>query len=197
MNCLLVIAHPLADSLCASLAAQAAQQLRDQGHTVETLDLYAEGFAPALTAAERAGYYAERAELSAVMPQIAQLQRAQALVLCFPTWWFSMPAMLKGWFDRVWAPGVAYAHARDLGAIRPLLGELRHVLAITTLGSAAWVDHLVMRRPVRRVLKTALVGSCAPQAHFEMLSLYRSEQLSDARVQAFARQMRARLQAWR
>jgi hypothetical protein len=49
MNCLLVIAHPLNNSLCASLATHAAQQLREQGHAVEVLDLYAQGFAPALT----------------------------------------------------------------------------------------------------------------------------------------------------
>jgi len=46
--------------------------------------------------------------------QIDRLMSAEALVLVFPTWWFGFPAILKGWFDRVWAPGIAYDHATYL-----------------------------------------------------------------------------------
>jgi putative NADPH-quinone reductase len=195
-RCLLVTAHPLADSLCASLAAQARQALEAAGHEVIVEDLYANGFAPALRAEERRSYYAGRFEAGAVQAEIERLRSAESLVLLFPTWWFGFPAMLKGWFDRVWAPGVAYDHASDLGAIQPRLTQLKRTLAVTTLGSPWWVDRLVMRQPVRRVLKTALLGTCAPQARFEMLSLHRAERLAPGQVQRFARRMAATLQAW-
>ena len=51
---------------------------------------------------------------------LTALQQAKGLVRCFPTWWFAPPAMLKGWIDRIWAPGVAYDHAPDRGAIHPV-----------------------------------------------------------------------------
>ena len=145
------------------------------------IDLYAAGFNPALTEAERASYYASF-DRSRLEGEIADLLWAEALVLIFPTWWFGFPAILKGWFDRVWAPGVAYDHAADLGRIRPRLTALRRVIAITTLGSPWWVDHLVMRQPVRRVLKTAILGTCAPQAKLTFLSFHGCERLSASAV---------------
>jgi NAD(P)H dehydrogenase (quinone) len=196
MHCLVVLAHPLADSLCAALARTAVAALERGGHGVELVDLYHEGFAPALSAAERASYYDGPYARGGVEPDIARLQSADAIVLVFPTWWFSLPAMLKGWFDRVWAPGAAYDHADDLGPIRARLGRLRHAMAITTLGSPWWVDRLVMRRPVRAVLKTALFGTCAPQCRFEMQSFYRCERLSAQQVQALCARVDARLARW-
>lgn len=96
-----------------------------------------------------------------------------------------MPAILKGWIDRVFAPGIAFDHASDFGPIKPRLTNLKQVLVITTLGSPAWIDWLVMRRPVRRILKTAIFGLCAPQAKFAMLSRYAAENPDPVRIKAF------------
>lgn len=197
MKCLLVTAHPLADSLCAHLAAGAARALAEAGHEVVWEDLYGDGFDPALGAAERRSYYGPAYDSAAVAGAAERLLAADALVLVFPTWWFGFPAILKGWFDRVWAPGIAYDHADDLGAIRPRLHKLRRVLAVTTLGSPAWVDRLVLWRPVRRVLKTALLGTCAPACRFQMLSLYRAERLAPETVAAFAGKVARTLAGWR
>jgi putative NADPH-quinone reductase len=196
MQCLVVIAHPLHDSLCRALAQTAVDALKAAGHAVQVEDLYANEFAPALTAAERRSYYASSFDAAEVQAQIERLQAAEALVLVFPTWWFGFPAILKGWFDRVWAPGHAYDHARDLGAIQPRLHALRHAMAITTLGSPWWVDRLVMWRPVRRVLKTALLGACAPRCRLEMLSLYQAERAAAPQVQQFQASIARALLRW-
>ncbi|HRL20963.1 NAD(P)H-dependent oxidoreductase [Alcaligenes sp. SDU_A2] len=195
MRCLIVLAHPVPGSLCHHLAAQAQQHLRQAGHQVEVLDLYAQGFDPVLSAQERRAYYAKGEPPVPDSMQQALLQ-AEGLVLCFPTWWFGFPAILKGWFDRVWSPGVAFDHADDLGPIRARLTNLRHVLAMTTLGSAAWVDLLVMRQPVRRVLRGALLGACAPKAKLDFLSLHRSETATQQRVASFEAKIGARLAQW-
>lgn len=197
MKCLLVTAHPLKDSLCAMLAERTAQALVACGHEVILEDLYAQDFVSALTAAERRSYYSPEYDRTNVAAQAARLIEAEALVLVFPTWWFGFPAILKGWFDRVWGPGIAYDHADDLGAIRSRLHRLRHVLAVTTLGSPWWVDWFILRRPVRRVLKTALLGTCAPACRFDMLSLYKSEKLAPERVRAFAERVERAIQGWR
>lgn len=197
MHCLLVYAHPLQQSLCHHLAATAAMQLRDNGHEVEQLDLYDAGFRAPLSAPERKGYYAGTYATEEGDAFTSQLLRAEGLVLCFPTWWFGLPAILKGWFDRVWGPGIAYDHADDLGRIRPRLSTLRRAVAVTTLGSPWWVDRLVMRQPVRRTLGTALLGTCAPACEFRMLSLYNAEKVASGRLQAFERRLGNHLQRWR
>ncbi len=197
MRCLVVIAHPLQVSLCNALAAKAIATLQAAGHEVQIEDLYRNEFAASLTVAERASYYDQRYDSAAVQPEVDRLLAAEALVLCFPTWWFSFPAILKGWFDRVWAPGIAYDHASDLGPIQPRLHKLQKVLVITTLGSPRWVDWLVMRQPVKRVLKTAILGTCAPNCRLEMLSIYKSERLSDAQVERFSMQIDKTLSRWR
>lgn len=198
MKCLVVFAHPLQDSLCASLSRLVVDALVADGHEVETESLYADGFQPALSARERGSYYDIGAyDDAAVRAQLARLSAAQALVLVFPTWWFGFPAMLKGWFDRVCAPGHAYHHASDLGAIRPALPGLRRTIAITTLGSPWWVDWLLLRRPVRRVLASALLGTCAPQCRLDLLSLYRAERVERSRLDRFERRILARLRGLR
>ena len=185
-HCLVVSCHPLANSLCKHLAARVLRGLADSGLEIEHLDLYESGFTAPLTAAEREGYHAGTFDASALSREIATLRRAEILILVFPTWWFGMPALLKGWFDRVWAPGVAFNQPDKVGGrITPKLDGLRQCLVITTLGSPWWVDRLVVRRPLRRILKRVLIGACAPAARFEMLSVYSAEALDQQRLGRF------------
>ncbi|HHB76383.1 MAG TPA: flavodoxin family protein [Desulfobulbus sp.] len=189
MKCLVVIAHPLEDSLCHHLAGEVIHHLTAKGYVITVKDLYKENFDPVLSATERAGYYAEQFDVRLLKDDIIQLQEAESLVFIFPTWWFSFPAILKGWFDRVWAPGYAYNHASDLGAISPCLTGLKEVKVVTTLGAPWWVDFFIVQKPVKKVLKTALLGACTTNCTFRMLSLYRSENISQARVAAFVKKI--------
>ncbi len=176
MEVLMVVAHPLGDSLTEHIADHTAARLAARGHSVRRRNLYAEGFDPVLGADERRAYYGDGFE------DRAGLQQAQALVLVFPTWWFGMPAILKGWIDRSFLPGVAFDHTPGGGPMIPRLHDLRQVLALTTLGSPWWVDRLVLRRPVARVLKWGVVRPCAPKARVRVLPLYAAEQVAPARL---------------
>lgn len=179
----LVLAHPVADSLNAGLAARVEQTLLAAGASLDRLDLYAEGFDPRLGADERARYTAAGTapgeDIGALQ---ARLGAADLLVLVFPTWWSAPPAILKGWFDRVWTPGFAFD---PVTPIRPRLTGLKSVLVVTTFGAPWWIDLLVMWRPVWRMLRVALVGACAPQARFRMLSLYAAETVTPERLDRF------------
>lgn len=167
--------------------------LENAGEQAHLLNLYAEGFEPCLGEAERAAYYGPL-HLEPDIERHAELLRgAKTLVVVFPTWWFSPPAIMKGWVDRVFAPGIAFDHTPDFGPIVPRLTGLRKTVVITTLGTPWWVDRLAMRRPVRRVLKTAVIGACAPQSRFEYLALYAAEQVAEARIVAFERRIAAAL----
>lgn len=184
-NCLVVTCHPLADSLCQHLADRVIEQLERAECRITRLDLYQSGFSPVLKAEERSSYYDADYDWPAVKRETEALKAAETLVLVFPTWWFGYPAMLKGWFDRVWAPGVAFEHDLDRGAIKPLLSGLGRCLAITTTGSPWWVDRLIMRQPVRKHLKRAVLGACAPNAKLHMLTLHGTEVLRGNRLNAF------------
>ncbi|SEP60684.1 Putative NADPH-quinone reductase (modulator of drug activity B) [Devosia sp. YR412] len=187
MRALLVLAHPLGDSLCAHLARQATEALQARGATVDVLDLYAEDFQPALTADERRLHYSTPHPSPDITALQQRLAAADTLVLVFPIWWFSLPAILKGWFDRVWTPKFAF----DQGTpITPLLTGLKSCLIIATLGSPWWIDTVVMRQPVRRVLKTGLVFACAPQAKFRMLSLHGAEEMDATKLDRFTARLR-------
>src|SRR5690348_935763 len=121
MRVLVIYAHPLADSLASTLHRVILDTLRRGGHQVDDCDLYAERFDPVLNAAERRSYNTANPDLSGVVEYVERLRAAEALVLCFPTWWYGMPAILKGYFDRVWAHTVAFHLPDGGGAIRPAL----------------------------------------------------------------------------
>jgi len=180
-HCLVVRAHPLGDSLNAHLAALSRAAAEDAGWQVVVRDLYASGFDPSLTAGERASYYTGFAG-DDVAAERAELAAAEILILIFPTWWSGFPAILKGWFDRVWAPGTAFDHSPGFGPMLPRLAALREVLAITTQGAPAWVDWLVLRRPLRRILKWGIVRPCAPGAKVSWRCLYQAEIADPRRI---------------
>lgn len=185
MRCLFVVVHPVKNSLVQYFASNAIEAAKAAGHEVEVKDLYSGGFEPALTESERASYYEGPFETNKVQTDIDQLRRAEMLVLIFPTWWFGFPAILKGWFDRVWVPGHAYDHATDYGPIKPRLSNLKEVKVITTLGSPWSVDVFVMWKPVYRILRMAIIGTCAEKVRFKMLSFYKAEKVSNERAEKF------------
>ncbi|MCU7801163.1 MAG: NAD(P)H-dependent oxidoreductase [gamma proteobacterium symbiont of Lucinoma myriamae] len=197
MKCLIVTTHPLNDSLCKLLGKYVENKLSQIGYEVTVEDLYAEIFEPALSVPERKSYYGEVYDSSNIAEQVSRLKEAEALVLLFPTWWFGFPAMLKGWFDRVWGPGIAYDHANDFGPIKPRLDNLKKVLVVTTLGSPWWIDRLVMWQPVKRIMKLALLGACIKKSKLQFLSLYNSEKLNEQRISAFKSKIEKALDTWR
>jgi putative NADPH-quinone reductase len=133
MRVLHLYCHPVPESFHGALRAAALAGLARAGHEVDLLDLYAEGFDPVLGAEERRAYHDLARSRHGLEGYIERLQRAEALVVQFPAWCFGPPAMLKGFFDRLFMPGVAF----DLGdpaRVRPLLGNIRRVAGIVTYG---------------------------------------------------------------
>lgn len=191
---LVVSAHPLKESLCGHLTALVTEQIAASPHELQLFDLYQRGFDPRLSPEERQSYYTTQYDPSAVKDDSEALQTADVLILVFPTWWFGLPAILKGWIDRIFVPGTAYDHAPDFGRMIPRLNAMTACIAITTLGSPWWIDRLVMFRPVRRILATAIIGTCAPKARFSMLSLYNCEKLNPARLAAFKQKIQRTIQ---
>ena len=185
-----VYGHPVPDSFAATLHRAVLDGLARAGHEVDDLDLYAEGFSPALSEAERRGYEDSPANEAPVAAYVARLRAAEALVFCFPTWWYAMPAMVKGYLDRVLLPGVAFHLPPGGGAIRPGLTHLRKLGVVTTTGSPWWLVRLVMREPNRAVFMRGLRRLLAPRAPGLYLSLYDLDRATAAVRQRFLERVR-------
>jgi NAD(P)H dehydrogenase (quinone) len=131
MRVLVIYAHPVETSYAAALHAMVLQTLGAR-HEVRDLDLYADDFDPRLTREERLNYHDTTRNLAPIAKYVDMLRWAEAVVFCFPVWCFGVPAILKGFFDRVLAPGVAFDI--DGTKVAPLLTNIRRVVAVTTYG---------------------------------------------------------------
>ena len=196
MNILIVKSHPIAKSLCSTFTEQIRSKLIDMGYEVVLEDLYEDPFNPVLSVEERRSYYEKKYDSSDVEQEIQRLLNTDALILVFPTWWFGFPAVLKGWFDRVWAPTVAYDHADDYGPIKPGLTKLKKALVVTTLGAPWWVDFFILRRPLKRIIKHALLGACTRNCQLKYLSFYKCEKIDDNRLHSFLKRIDSAVDQW-
>ncbi|MEU9329957.1 NAD(P)H oxidoreductase [Streptomyces canus] len=109
MHTLLVVAHPRRSSLTMQVADRARSRLEAAGSTVDFLDLDAEGFDPRMTPEDEPDSTDPHKVYSAdVHAHMRRLEAADDIVIIFPVWWYGLPALLKGWIDRVWNHGFAY-----------------------------------------------------------------------------------------
>ena len=154
MRVLVIYAHPVETSFHAAMHRRVVAALRKAGHEVDDCDLYAEGFNPVLSREERLNYHDTSINQLPVKAYVERLQRADALVFCFPVWCFGLPAMLKGWFDRVLMPGVSF-DISDPAHVKPALTHLKRIVAVTSYGRPRWMA-FVMGDPPRKVIKRYL-----------------------------------------
>jgi len=132
MRHLVVVAHPAAHSFTMALASTYAAELEQLGHRQVTYDLYRMAFNPVLSAQELVPITADHAASSDVAKAQEDIRGADVLTLIYPLWWMSMPAIMKGYIDRVFARGFAY-ESKD-GIVRGLLTGKKAVL-ITVSGA--------------------------------------------------------------
>jgi NAD(P)H dehydrogenase (quinone) len=189
MRVLVLYAHPLADSFAAALHRVVVEALAQAGHEVDDCDLYATGFDPVMKPAERRAHNTPNPDFSAVETHVERLRAADAVVLCFPVWWYGMPAILKGYFDRVWVNGVAF-HLHTGGKIEPGLHRLRKLGLVVTYGSPWWLIKLVLRDPVRGVIHTGIRGLCTRHVKTRFFALYGIESKKSVDTARFLEKVR-------
>lgn len=177
MRVLVVYCHPCKDSFTAAVCARALAALAQAGHEVRVLDLYAMGFDPIMQEAERRAYHTPGANERPVAEHLAELRWAQGLLFVYPTWWYGLPAMLKGWLDRVWIPHATFAMPKGNRPIGRMLTNITHIAAISTLGSPRWWWWWI-GAPGRRTLLTGLSVLCHPRCRTAWVALHRIDAAS-------------------
>jgi putative NADPH-quinone reductase len=152
MRALVVYCHPSPKSFNAAVRDVVIARLQAAGAEVRLCDLYARGFDPRLTPEEWSGYLDCPANQTPVSEDVANIRWCDTLIFVYPTWWYGLPAMLKGWLDRVLLPDVAFLMPDGVNkVIRPGLHHVTRLGVFTTCGASWWLTQLV-GAPGRRTL---------------------------------------------
>ncbi len=154
-NILVILGHPDSDSFCGVLARTYADQAGQAGAEVRTLALGDIRFDPVLWK----GYHRiQELEPDLVAAQ-ALITWAQHLVFIYPTWWGALPALMKGFFDRVFLPGFAFKYRKDSPWWDKLLaGRSAHL--IVTMDTPCWYYRWIYGQPGHREMKRTILGFC-------------------------------------
>ena len=169
MKILLLFAHPVETSSNAALNRLIVERLTAGGHEVDDCELYAEDYDPRWSRAERLAYHDPRSPDDPVYAYVERLKRAEALVLCFPVWNYGYPAILKGFFDRVFLPGVSFRMVD--GKAQPSLHNITKAAVVTSYGGSRFRAFL-MGDPPRKLGKRLLRSTIKPFAPVTYLAHY-------------------------
>jgi NAD(P)H dehydrogenase (quinone) len=153
MRALVVFCHPTADSFNAAIRDLVLAKLEAAGAEMRLHDLYAKGFQPILSPAEWQGYLTCPTNCAPVDAEVADLRWCDTLIFVYPTWWYGLPAILKGWLDRVLLPDVAFLMPDGANkTIRPGLHHISRLGVFTTCGASRWLTWFV-GAPGKRTLR--------------------------------------------
>ncbi|MEO1677945.1 MAG: NAD(P)H-dependent oxidoreductase [Pseudomonadota bacterium] len=161
MRALVVYCHPSPSSFTAAVRDVAIARLEASGAEIRLIDIYGRGFQPILSREEWDGYLECPANLAPVRQDVEDLRWCDTLVFIYPTWWYGLPAALKGWLDRVLLPDVAFHMPTEPnGNIRRGLTQIRRLGVFTTCGATWWLTRLV-GAPGKRTLLRGVGFMCA------------------------------------
>lgn len=183
---LLLYAHPVETSFGAALRAEVRGRLAGAGHEVDDCDLYAEDFEPVLSREERLGYHDLSSNRRPVAGYVERLLAARALVIVTPIWNFGFPAILKGYFDRVFLPGVSFL-MQD-GVVVPSLHNIARLTTIATYGGTR-ARAVLVGDPPRKVATRVLRAVIKPLAPVDYLALYDMNRASEQDRQSFLKKV--------
>ncbi|RAX37480.1 NAD(P)H-dependent oxidoreductase [Rhizobium tropici] len=176
MKVLVLHSHPVEESYGAALHRQTIESLKGAGHEVDDCNLYAEGFDPVLSRQDRVIYHDYPGNIEAVKSYVERLQRAEALVIVTPVWNFGFPAILKGYFDRVWLPGVSFELVD--GKVRSKLQHIRKLGAVLTYGADPF-RAFIAGNPPKKIVKRVLRAQIKPFAPVVFLAHYDMNRSTD------------------
>jgi putative NADPH-quinone reductase len=171
---LVVYCHPRETSFNRGIRDLVVSRLEAAGVEYRLRDLYAEGFDPVLSAHEHEIYENVPENRRLVERDCTDLEWCDSLIFVYPTWWYGLPAMLKGWLDRTMVSGVAFIMPQKEGDdIKPGLTHITKLGVFTTCGASRWLTFFVGapgKRTLMRGLRVILAKRCktAFAAHFLM-----------------------------
>jgi NAD(P)H dehydrogenase (quinone) len=194
MRILVLYAHPLATSFVGLLHQRVVETLKAGGHEVDDLDLYAEKFNPAMSSEMIRNYINTVRNREEVAPFVERVLAAEALVLVYPVWFDGIPAMLKGFFERVFLPGVAF-RIDEKGLFHPNLSNIQRLAAVCTYGESR-ADVAPKGDQPRRFVRQNIGGVIAPGGLIEYIAHYDVNFTTAQRRARFLQRVTRTFRAW-
>jgi NAD(P)H dehydrogenase (quinone) len=194
LRILVVFAHPLETSFVSALHARVVEILRARGHSVDDLDLYGEKFDPVMSRESLLRYVDVNANTCEVEGYVQRLRAAEALVLVFPIWFDGLPAIMQGYFQRVFLPGVA-VRIDEAGLFHPNLHHIRRMAAVCAYGEGER-DVAAKGDPPLRFVRDNIGALIDPKGCFEYLALYDMNVSAAHRRAAFLERVTRAFEAW-
>ena len=194
MQILVVFAHPLETSFVSALHARVVEILRSRGHIVDDLDLHAEKFNPVMSREGLFHYVDTSANTREVEAYVQRLRAAEALILVFPVWFDGLPAIMQGYFQRVFLPGVA-TRIDEAGLFHPNLHHIKRMAAVCAYGEGRH-DVLAKADPPRRFVRDNIHALVDPAGRFEYLALYDMDFNASSRLAAFMQRVTGVFESW-
>lgn len=187
-----IFAHPEKSSFCGSILSAVLEELAQAGHEVDVLDLYAENFDATLSLDEWKTY--EGPVGPAIRGYVDRITRSDGIIWIFPTWNYGLPAILKGYVDRVWKPNVAF-RIDDRRAVHfDQFENLQFFLVATTFG-ASWLINALCGNPCKRAVASGLKRHFPRSSTFAWLALYDLDRPSSPKLKRFLVHVRAKTRA--
>lgn len=159
MKVVIVFNHPHKESFGNAILHAVIKGLNNANHEVDLMHLDNDGFNPVMSTADLKAFVEHKPVDPQVIDYNERLAKADHLIFIFPIWWDLMPAMTKGFIDRVLTPGVVYDHhPRGFGLV-PLLKKLKGITIITTMNKpkimyCLLIGNLIKKAMIRSVFKT-------------------------------------------
>ena len=194
MRILVLYAHPVETSFGAAVHAKLVECLKASEHEVDDCDLNAEGFDPVMSRQDRIDYHDVKVNRNRVAPYVDRLMRAEALCFSFPVWNMGFPAILKGFIDRVFLPGVSF-HLEETGDYRPGLQNIRRLGVACTYGGDR-LRTFLMGDPMRRYIMRSLRANCALGARCDYVACYDMNHTTPERRAAFLAKVEGAFLKW-
>ena len=152
MRVAIVFNHPYEGSYNNAILAAVTKGLQNARHEVDLMHLDNDGFNPAMSKADLKAFVDHIPVDPQVIDYNERLKKADHLIFIFPIWWDLMPAMTKGFIDRVLNPGVVYDHHPRGFGLLPLLKNLKSVTIITTMNKPKIMYSLLIGNLIRKAM---------------------------------------------
>ncbi|MFB4494374.1 NAD(P)H oxidoreductase [Enterobacter hormaechei subsp. oharae] len=160
----IIWSHPRQESLTGNIVSDVKEALAAEGFSIHETDLYRSGFSPVLLQEDEPDFSnPDKRYSETVMKMAAELDPDTPLVIVFPVWWYTLPAMLKGYLDRVWNFGLIYGEGRRVPASK-----------VIWVGMVGMDEHSFSKRGfdenLKNILNVGMAGYCCiPQSHVELV----------------------------
>jgi putative NADPH-quinone reductase len=189
MKVLVVLAHPNPDSFSHAILDRVVSTLANREHSVSVIDLYGLDYSPALTRAELSAYPTSEPAIDPMVIEHTRLiQECSTIVFVYPTWWSSMPAILKGWIDRTMLLGIAFSVDPVTLKLQPGLTNVRRLIGITTFGGPRLAS-LVVRDNGSKIVTRSLRAVCHRRCRSTWLRMFNVDSSTIVQREKFLRRV--------